>query len=166
MNSTFGGQKFPSKWYVDWLWRESLSGLLAPLPSFFSFNRGPPLFLSSPGGERHGSRLASSTGTTQANPQLVQFLHLFHGYLRFMRVFLVFCSPFSRPFHHRSIVNSTLSMIYAASIRSVAKSMIFHNKCLRVFNIRLFQVLTQTELAVLSSTIFSNSHVSLSVTYF
>ena len=134
MNSTFGGQKFPSKWYVDWLWRESLSGLLAPLPSFVSFNRGPPLFLSSPGGERHGSRLASSTGTTQANPQLVQFLHLFHGYLRFMRVFLVFCSPFSRPFHHRSIVNSTLSMIYAASIRSVAKSMIFHNMCLRVLN--------------------------------
>jgi hypothetical protein len=67
---------------------------------------------------------------------LVQFLHLFHGYLRFMRVFVVFCSPFSGPFHDRSIVNSMLSMIYVASIiRSVAKSMIFHNKCLRVFNI-------------------------------
>lgn len=158
--STSSAPKFPGKGYLDWLEQGSCSCL----PS-------GPLF---PTGQAHpSSEITRGWTPWQQTPlrytgksslgfkQKIQYLS--HAFVSFMRVFSGFCSPFLDSFHDRSVVNSMLSMICVASLVLLQIHAIL---VLRKRSMLLLGELTQTELAFLSSPIFSNSHVSLSVSLF
>jgi hypothetical protein len=111
----------------------------------------------------HGSKLLSFTGT-QANPCcLLQFFWTFSMPIFLLSAFnQVPVLPFLDPLQVRFVAKSVLKDdLFHSQICSQIH--VIHDKDFHVTQDSCF--LTQTELAVLSSPMFSNSYVSLSVSF-
>lgn len=95
------------------------------------------LLLRAPGDEHHAGKLVSFTGK-QANPRLVRFFCTFSMPIFLSRAFSQVSVPLFPASFMIDLVDSILSMIAVAAIRSAAKPMLFHNEYFSCFKLNCF----------------------------